>query len=52
MTVALSNATSYGFLAPFQNLEKTNDPIPRKQPDRQEDGQTLFCSTLPGTAGG
>ena len=28
--LALSEATSYGFLAPCQNLEKTNDPIPRK----------------------
>ena len=28
--LALSRTTSYGFLAPCQNLEKTNDKIPRK----------------------
>ena len=55
---ALSRTTSYGFLAPCQNLEKTNDTIPRKRPDRQDgqkdgwkDGQTLFHRTLPVTAG-
>ena len=41
---ALLRTTSYSFLAPCQNLEKTNDTIPRKQPDRQKDrrkdGQT------------
>ena len=31
--LALSRTTSYGFLAPCQNLEKTNDTIPRKRPD-------------------
>ena len=36
---ALSRTTSYGFLASCQNLEKTNDTIPRKHPDRQ-DGKT------------
>ena len=30
---------SYRILAPCQNLEKTNNTIPRKCPDRQ-DGQT------------
>ena len=35
---ALSRTTSYGFLAPCQNLEKTNGTIPRKRPDRQKDG--------------
>ena len=29
--------TSYGFLAPCQNLEKTNDTIPRKHMDRWKD---------------
>ena len=31
--------TSYRFLAPCRNLEKTNDTIPRKCPERQIDGQ-------------
>ena len=31
--LALSQTTSYGFLAPGQNLGKTNDTIPRKRPD-------------------
>ena len=35
--LALSHTTSYGFLAPCQNLEKTNDRIPRKYPDRRTD---------------
>ena len=56
----LSRTTSYGFLAPCQNLEKTNDTIPRKRPDKwkdgrtegRKDGQTLFHRTLPTTAGG
>ena len=47
---ALSRTTSYGFLASCQNLEKTNDTIPRKCPDRWKDGrkdqQTLFHRTL------
>ena len=33
---ALSRTTSYGFLASCQNLEKTNDTIPRKHLDRQD----------------
>ena len=52
---ALSHTTSYGFLAPFQHLEKVNDTIKRKHPDRRmegqkderKDGQTLFYRTLP-----
>ena len=36
---ALSRTTSYGFLAPCQNLEKVNDTIQRKCPDRQKDGK-------------
>ena len=47
-----SLTTSYRFLAPCQNLEKTNDTIPRKRPGRREDGQTRFYRTLPATAGG
>ena len=35
----LSRTTSYWFLAPCQNLEKTNDAIPRKHPDRWKDGR-------------
>ena len=35
--------TQCGFLTPCQNLEKTNDPIPRKcsyrETDRRKDGQ-------------
>ena len=66
--MALSCTTSYGFLAPCQNLEKTNDAIPRKCLDRQKDGRkggwkdgrkdewkgrwTLFHRTLPATIRG
>ena len=32
--IGLSCTTSKGFLAPCQNSEKSNDPIPRKHPDR------------------
>ena len=43
-------------LATCKNLEKTNERIPRKRPDRQKDGQkdrhNLFYRTLPATAGG
>ena len=61
---ALSSKTSYGFLARCQNLEKFNDTIQRKHPDRRKDGrtderrdgrrdgQTLFHVTLPATTGG
>ena len=48
---ALSRTTSFGFLAPCQNLEKVNDRIQRKCPDRRKDGQTLFYRTLLATAG-
>ena len=49
---ALSHTTSYGFLAPSQNLEKLNDTIQRKRLDRWKDGgQTLFDRTLLATAG-
>ena len=37
---ALSSTTSYGFVASCQNLEKTNDSIPRKHLDRQKDRRT------------
>ena len=35
---ALSRITSHGILASRQNLEKINDTIPRKRPDRRKDG--------------
>ena len=35
--IQLSRTTSYGFLVPWQNLEKTNDTIPKKQQDRWKD---------------
>ena len=38
--LALSCTTLYGFLAPCQNLEKTNDTIPRQRLDRWKDGRT------------
>ena len=47
---ALSCITSYGFLAPCQNLEKTNDTIPRKCTDRGKGGQTY--RTLLAAVGG
>ena len=37
---ALSHTTSYGFLAPSQNLEKLKDTIQRKRLDRWKDGWT------------
>ena len=65
--LAPSRTTSYGFLEPCQDLEKTNNTIPRKRPDRRKDGrtdgrtegrmegrkdgQTLFHRTIPTTAG-
>ena len=56
----LPHVTSHGFLASSQNLEKTNDTIPRKCLDRgkdrpkdgQKDKQTLFHRTLPANNGG
>ena len=33
---ALSRTTSYWFQTPCQNLEKTNNAIPRKRPDRRK----------------
>ena len=53
--LALFVTISYGFLAPCQNLEKTNNKIPRKSlesKDRWMDRQTLFHRTLPPTARG
>ena len=38
--LALSRTTSYGFLAPCQNLEKSNDTIPRNHSDRRRNGGT------------
>ena len=50
---ALSRTTSYGFLATCQNLEKVNDTIQRKCPDRRKDGRTdLFYRTPTATARG
>ena len=37
---ALSHTTSYGFLASYQNLEKTNDSIPSKHPNRWKERRT------------
>ena len=48
---ALSRTTSRGFLAPCQNLEKTNDTIVRKRLDRRKDRQTLLHRNLPANAG-
>ena len=55
--IRLSRTTSYGFLAPGQNLRKTNDTIPRKrsrQTDERKEGQkdvqTLLHRTLSATA--
>ena len=58
--IRLSRTTSYGFLAPCQKLEKTNDTILRerlgRQKDRrtkgQKDRQTLFHRTLLATGMG
>ena len=36
----LSRTALYGFLAPCQNLEKVNDTIQRKRPDRRKEGRT------------
>ena len=36
--LALSRTISYGFLAPWQKVEKTKDEIPRKRPDGRKDG--------------
>ena len=51
--LALLCTTSYRFLALYQNLERTNDLIARKCPDKQKDGRTdqesLFYRTLPVT---
>ena len=48
--------TSYEFLTPGQNLEKTNDPIPRKLMDRPmyrwKDRLTLFYRNFPATVMG
>ena len=54
---ALPSTNSYGFLATCQNLEKSNDTIPRKHLDRREDGKmegqrTLFHRTLLATTWG
>ena len=38
--LALSHTFPYGFLAPCQMLQETNDVIPTKQLDRQKDART------------
>ena len=38
--LAQIHTTSYGFLAPYQNFEKTKDTILRKWPDRRKEGRT------------
>ena len=51
----LSRTITNEFQGPYKNLEKTNDPIPRKtysQNGGRKDEQTLFYWTLPATAGG
>ena len=35
---ALARTASYGFLTACQNLEKANDPMPRKRLGRRTDG--------------
>ena len=40
LSPGLSRTTSYGFLAPCQNLEKTNDALSRKCPNRSMKGWT------------
>ena len=44
--LALSRTTSYVLLAPCENLEKTNDPIPRKHLDRRMD-RLCFIGPFP-----
>ena len=43
---ALSHTTSCGFLAPCQNLEKVNDTVQRKRPDRRTEGQTGWTDPI------
>ena len=61
--IHLSQATSYMFLAPYQNFGKTNDTIPTRMARltdgwkvwlkvRKKDGQTIFHRTLPANARG
>ena len=38
--IGLSCTTSQWLLAPWQNPEKSNDPIPRKHPDVRKQGWT------------
>ena len=49
---ALSGTTSYGFLAPCQNLKKLMIQFKENaRTDGRKEGQTLFYRTLPATAG-
>ena len=52
-----SGSVTHNFIwvsSTMPNLEKTNNAIPRKRPDRRKDGRTktLFYRTLPATTGG
>ena len=54
-TIGLSCTTLQGFLAPWQNTEKSNYQIPRKhsrQTSGGKDGQALFHRILLATAKG
>ena len=43
---------SFRFPAVCQNLEKNNDPIPRKYLESEKDEQILFCRTRRATVAG
>ena len=45
--IRLSCTTSYGFAAPYQNSEKTNDKMPRKHPNKRTDGRTAGKTDRP-----
>ena len=53
--IKLSWKTSYGFLAPFQNSEKSNNQIPRKHPNKLQEerrDKPPFHRILLATTGG
>ena len=45
---ALPRTISHLFLKPFQNLEKTNDPIPTKQTEKTRTDRTYFIELIQG----
>ena len=45
-------SVTLNFIAPCQNLEKTDDTIPRNRPDRRRDRQKDVGQTLLATTGG